>query len=293
MDKNIREIKQDEDEEVTEVYYNSKSPLELKINQETIERLKLNELREQNEIKINKYYKDKSKYEKKIKELKNKLRKSTHLSRREKRREFKNSLKCIKCGKKGGTLFTNENNILKEVCNAEEPCSLNVEIKRITVDNLVELERKYIKELNDVKKQIVLANMDLLFKYKSNSETADLFDKTLNLSLEKSKENLRSCSEILSSIINKNKDVISKKEETLKIELKELLAAVDEKSVVDKYIKFVLPLLKELRELKYSYSGTECESTLLETPCSQTVDNIYLVQNPTTIKDMEIETSNE
>ena len=40
--------------------------------------------------------KDKGKYEKKIRELKSKLRKSNELSAREKRKKFKNDLKCIK-----------------------------------------------------------------------------------------------------------------------------------------------------------------------------------------------------
>ena len=298
MNKNIGEIKQQqqEDDEQLNVYTSgvySKYPIELKINKQTIEQLQSNEMKEKIQMQINNYYKDKSKYEKKIQELKNKLRKSKDLSTRDKRREFKNGLKCIKCGKKGGTLFTNENNILREVCKADVPCSLNIEIKRTTVDNLIDLEKRYSRELNEAKKQIVIANLDLLFKYKSKNEIATLFNDTLNVSLEKSTENLRSCSELLSSILNKNKEAIIKKEETLKLEIKELSTAVGEKIIVDKYIRFILPLLKELRELKYGYSGTECESTLQETPCSQAKDNIYAVQIPFTIKDMELENRKE
>lgn len=292
MNKNIGEIKQElEDDDQLNVYTSdvySKYPIELKINKQTIEQLQSNEIKEKIQMQINNYYKDKSKYEKKIKELKNKLRKSKHLSTRDKRREFKNGLKCIKCGNKGGTLFTNENNILKEVCKADVPCSLNIEIKRTTVDNLIDLEKKYSKELNEAKKQIVIANLDLLFKYKSKNEIATLFNDTLNVSLEKSTENLRSCTNLISSILNKNKEAIIKKEDTLKLEIKELSSAIDEKMIVDKYIKFVLPLLKELRKLKYGYSGTECDSTLQETPCNKTNDNIYVVQTPFTIKDLEV-----
>ena len=279
------DVEKEEEDKIT-VY--RKPSIKLKINKQTIEQLKQ---KEENEKEIRNYFRDKSKYEKKIHDVKNKLRKTKGLSTKDKRREFKNSLKCIKCGKKGGTLFINENNVLKEVCNAENRCSLNVEIKRITVDNLVDLERKYNKELNDVKKQIVIANMDLLFKYKSKNEVATLFNDKLNVSLEKSTENLRSCVELLSSIVNKNKDDINKLEESLKIEMKELTVEdLSDKQIVEKYIRFILPLLKELRTLKYSYSGTECESTLDETPCSQSKDNIYVVQTPFTIKDMEIET---
>jgi hypothetical protein len=72
--------------------------------------------------------------------------------------------------------------------------------------------------------------------------------------------------------------------------MKELSLAENEKLIVEKYIKFILPLLNELRELKYGYSGTECESTLVEPPCSKPSDNIHMVQIPFTIKDMEIET---
>jgi hypothetical protein len=313
MDNNIGETKQEQEQEVEEQeveeqeveedgVYNSdsiynKSPAELEINKEAINQLKMIEIMEKTQVGLNKYFRDKSKYEKKIHDLKNKLRKKD-LSNREKRREFKNSVKCIKCGKNGGTLFSNENNVLKEVCNATEPCSLNVEIKRIVIDNLVDLERRYTRRLNDVKKQIVIANMDLLFKYKSPDETIELFEKTLNVSLEKSKEDLRVYTELVSSIVNRNKDAISEKVKILKDEINGLNA--DNRfggiegggggiSNVDKYITNIIPLLKELRELKYNYSGTECESSLSETPCSDATDNIYMIQTPFTIKTMEVE----
>lgn len=310
MDKNIGETKEKEEDVGQELgeeeeengqggVYNvdsvyNKSPNELKINTEAINQMKLIEMIKKNETKVNKYFRDKSKYEKKIRDLKNKLRKSKDLSTREKRREFKNSIKCIKCEKKGGTLFTNENNVLKEVCNAMNPCQLNVEIKRIVVDNLIDLEKKHTERLNDVKKQIVIANMDLLFKYKSADETVELFDKTLNVSLEKSKEELRGYSELVSSIVNKNKNKIYEKTMALKDEIAGLSGVESEAggggiSNVNKYITIIIPLLKELREMKYSYSGTECESSLNSTPCSDSTDNVHMIQIPFTIKDMEVE----
>lgn len=289
-----------EEEAVGGVYnigslYN-KSPSEIKINKEAINRMKMLKMMKRNEAKVSNYFKDKSKYEKKIHDLKNKIRAKNSLSTRDKRREFKNSIKCIKCNKKGGTLFSNENNVLKEVCNAAEPCSLNVELKRRVVDNLIDLERMYTTMLNDVKKQIVIANMDLLFKYKTSSETAELFEKTLKDALEKSKEELRVYSDLVSSIINRNKDAIYEKTNMLKDEINGLntdgLLDVEGGggvSKVNKYITNVLPILKELRGVKYSYSGTECESSLNETPCSGAKDNIYVIQIPFTIKDMEVD----
>lgn len=310
MDKIVGETKQselyenkEEEEELQGVYnadslYN-KSPNEIKINTESINQLKLIEMIKKNETRIIKYFKDKSKYEKKIHEVKNKLRKSKDLTTRDKRREFKKLVKCIKCGKTGGTLFTNENDVLKEVCNASPPCKLNFEIKRIVVDNLIVLERKYTAMLNDVKKKIVIANMDLVFKYKSTNETVELFDKTLNISLEKSKDVLRLYSELARSIVNRNKEAIYEKSNAMKDEINGLSVNIPFMepgggageggiSNVDKYITNIVPLLKELRGLKYSYSGTECESSLTSTPCSESKDNIYVIQLPFTIKDMEV-----
>ena len=314
MDKNIGETKEEEDglqmeedgqqmdeDELDEVYrpdsLDNKSRAEIKINKESINQLKMIETIKKNEAKVNKYFKDKSKYEKKIKEIKVELGKKKHLSVREKRRDFKNSLnslKCIKCKKKGGTLFTNENNVLKEVCNASVQCKLNVEIKRIVVDDLLELERIYTKTLNDVKKQIIIANMDLLFKYKSSNETVELFEKSLNVSLEKTKEDLRLYSDLISSIVNKNKDSVNEKMNTLKDEINGLnndkpFGVEGGISNVNKYITNIIPLLKELRQLKYSYSGTECESRLDSTPCSESIDNVYVKQIPITIKEMEVD----
>lgn len=302
IEEDVEKIEEDgqqmEEHELDEVYrpdsLDNKSRAEIKINKESINQLKMIEMIEKNEAKVNKYFKDKNEYEKKIKKIKYDIGKMKHLSIREKQREFKNSLKCIKCKKKGGTLFTNENNVLKKVCNASVQCKLNVEIKRIVVDDLLELERRYTKTLNAVKKQIIIANMDLLFKYKSSNETVELFENSLNVSLEKTNEDLRLYSDLISSIVNKNKDTVNEKMNTLKDEINGLnndkpFGVEGGISNVNKYITNIIPLLKELRQLKYSYSGTECESSLDSPPCSESIDNVYVKQLPITIKEMEVD----
>ena len=332
MDNNIGEKEEEEEEEeerkesqeVDGVHnddsiYNKSSPIELKINIKAIDMEKYEEM-------INKYFKQKHKYENKIEEAKKKIRKSAGSSK-EKRIEYKKfikSIKCIKCGNKGGTLFTNENNVLKQVCNASEPCSLNVEIKRIVFDNLIDLEMKCARKLNTIKKQIVIANMDKLLNYKSKEETVELFESTMKVSLKKSSEDLRLYSELLNSIENRNKkreqrlrdeinglniangdqilndelnglNNIADWEQKLRDEINGLNIAngnqVEITNNVNKYINNIIPILKELRELKYSYSGTQCEKSLNSAPCTETMENVYAIQIPFTIKKMEVETN--
>jgi len=304
MDEIVGEIKQVEDveEEQGGVYdmdtlYNNNSPIELKINKEEIDRSKMKKSMKKLESKVEKYFIEKNEYEKKIKAIKRNIRINDKLNNKEKTLEFKKKVKCISCKKIGGTLFTIENNFFKKKCNASDPCSLNVEIKRIVFDNLVELERKYNTSLNDVKKQLVLSNMDLTFEYKSEEEAIELFNKTLNVSLKKSEKELESCSSSISSILNRNKQDISDKMNSLKDEISGLnkdhnpIGGVEVERIgnVEKYVKTILPLLNELRKLKYSYSGTECESSLTETPCSESTDDIYMIQLQHTIKDMEVQ----
>jgi len=304
MDEIVGEIKQVEDveEEQGGVYdmdtlYNNNSPIELKINKEEIDRSKMKKSMKKLESKVEKYFIEKNEYEKKIKAIKRNIRINDKLNNKEKTLEFKKKVKCISCKKIGGTLFTIENNFFKKKCNASDPCSLNVEIKRIVFDNLVELERKYNTSLNDVKKQLVLSNMDLTFEYKSEEEAIELFNKTLNVSLKKSEKELESCSSSISSILNRNKQDISDKMNSLKDEISGLnkdhnpIGGVEVERIgnVEKYVKTILPLLNELRKLKYSYSGTECGSSLTETPCSESTDDIYMIQLQHTIKDMEVQ----
>ena len=70
---------------------------------------------------INKYYILKKKYEDTITNEKKKILKNNSLSSADKRLRFKEmGIKCINCKQKGGTIFTNNDNILKAVCGSSK-----------------------------------------------------------------------------------------------------------------------------------------------------------------------------
>jgi hypothetical protein len=76
---------------------------------------------------MDKYYILKKKYEETVTNEKKKILKNDSLSSADKRVRFKEiAFKCIKCKQKGGTIFTNNNNILKAVCGSSTPCDLNI-----------------------------------------------------------------------------------------------------------------------------------------------------------------------
>ena len=80
---------------------------------------------------LDKYFKLKREYEEKYEKAKNKYIKNPKLDKEEKRRKVKMiKKKCVKCNGVGGTIFSIENGHYKAVCNAEQPCNLNIDIKR-------------------------------------------------------------------------------------------------------------------------------------------------------------------
>ena len=94
---------------------------------------------------LNKYYKLKQRYENSINKIKENIKKNyPELSTLKTRKKIKKAIKCIKCKKSGGTLFTNNNNILKAVCgNSEDPCNLHIEFKKSVYKNIRLTEEKY------------------------------------------------------------------------------------------------------------------------------------------------------
>jgi len=118
------------------------------------------------------FVKLKSKQEKSI-ETKYRKYKDVHkdasvTDKKEKLGNIKNSLKCLKCKKRGGTIFSSNVNsgdhILQAVCgHKEDPCSLNIKLKKPTVIDIpVHLERLR-KNINLQKRVITEYKLDLLF----------------------------------------------------------------------------------------------------------------------------------
>ena len=201
---------------------------------------------------INKYYILKKKYEDTVTNEKKKILKNESLSTADKRVRFKEMVfKCIKCKQKGGTIFTNENNILKAVCGSSAPCDLAIEIIKGKILQLREIldmdltdraviEQKFIKKYNDI---------------------VDNKNKELQLKTYISKLNLE-----IDNIKKLNKLYQSDKKDSIL------------KTILENYTGLIQPLLDEIRELKYSYLTIEVD---------EKQNMSYFIAEPYTISQIE------
>ena len=233
-----------------------------------------------------KYYKLKQRYEKSIDKIKDNIKENyPDLSNAGKRKKMKKAIKCIKCKKSGGTIFTNDNNILKAVCgNSEDPCDLDIEIKKGVYKNIRVMEEKYSNNIESLQNMIIKMKLNLLFGYSFANVSKDvLANGNADLMAETLKE-FTKYRDILSerttkynkiqktflNIVNDtaNKDIIEDKENQLSILIdslkqmnKEYLLKIDvllveEKNkfiddIIDIYLNQIVPLNEEIVNLKY------------------------------------------
>ena len=115
------------------------------------------------------YYKQKNEYETKFKNKKNKIIRTndTITNKKQLITLLKMKRKCINCKKKGGTLFTEEEGVLKAVCNADKKCKLNIEINKADNSYLPEYLEEQNSIINLIKKEITQYKLDLLFGLES------------------------------------------------------------------------------------------------------------------------------
>ena len=221
-----------------------------------------------------KYYKLKQRYEKSIDKIKDNIKEN-----------YPDLSNAGKCKKSGGTIFTNDNNILKAVCgNSEDPCDLDIEIKKGVYKNIRVMEEKYSNNIESLQNMIIKMKLNLLFGYSFANVSKDvLANGNADLMAETLKE-FTKYRDILSerttkynkiqktflNIVNDtaNKDIIEDKENQLSILIdslkqmnKEYLLKIDvllveEKNkfiddIIDIYLNQIVPLNEEIVNLKY------------------------------------------
>ncbi len=140
---------------------------------------------------FNLYYKLKNDYETKFKNKKNKIIRSSETIANKKQliATLREKRKCINCKKKGGTLFTEEDGVLKAVCNAEKKCKLNIEINKADNSYLPEYLEGQNAVINLIKKEITQYKLDLLFGLESEEVVTQEF-KSLRANFKQSNEAL-------------------------------------------------------------------------------------------------------
>ncbi len=231
-------------------------------------------------IVLNNYYQFKQKYEGVYNKAKSKIRKKqlTMALKVDKIKEIKRT--CLNCGQIGGMVFSNENRILKAVCNAGVPCKFHIELnleKTLNINNDLNDLRD---DLEEIMSDIIKRKLYLLFELEDEEVTTDEF---LKLKLEYTEvKALIDELEIQVDIIKQMKepgtnDTIYRVEMYNKIhsklqkqiyEFKDLLKRANltensnlkaalVKDAIETYIIQILPDKQFLRDIKYKYSAIE------------------------------------
>jgi len=239
---------------------------------------------------INKYYALKKKYEESVTQEKKKLLKNDSLSSADKTARFKEMVfKCVNCKKKGGTIFTNNNNVLKAVCGSSTPCELNIEINKGKIVQLREILDIDANHIDFLKEDIISIKLKYLFKIIDQAEALSAFDSLSGDLSSRAVDQQQFIKKYNDIVDNKNKEFQLKAYiDKLNLEIDNIkklnkLYQTDKKdsilkTIIENYTGIIQPLVNDIRELKYNYFTIEVDE-------KQNMD--YFITEPYTISQME------
>ena len=241
------------------------------------------------EEQLNEYYKLKNEYSKKVQTQQNSIMKDDTLNMKQKRDKYrKMKTKCISCGRNVGTIFNNEDGILTAVCGDKvNRCALNIKINRGKYLNLEDLIDVFQSGVDEMKEEIIKIKMDLLFGYEEENVTLSKFTKLKN----ELAEDLESVMEYKTRFIEIVSNLGNKPELNMKMtifynKISTIKSAIEEfnetgrvqliKDIVTMYDTEMIPLLNELRNLKYRYMDMEYNA---ETNTHTLVKKVFTIQD--------------
>lgn len=217
---------------------------------------------------LNKYFKLKSEYEGKFYEKKKKINANNELTYEEKREKITKIKRfCVLCGGGGGSTFINNRKSYAVVCKSKsEPCD-GLEIIKRKVDYIPTVIEKLYKEIEKQKQRIIKVKLDFLFNLKDESIVTEEFEAfkkeyndlnaelvSLDITLEDQQNNQHRKRNIEMENIKLN--------EMIKLQqnhIKEYYATENKQFLTDAinvYIKDILPIQKNIRELSYKRLGS-------------------------------------
>ena len=124
------------------------------------------------------YYRLKNNYTSARQSHINKLINSDNTLEAKKKIFAKQKFYCVNCRKPVGTIFIENNKILKAVCGStKDPCDLDIEIIKMTPVLINEELEKIDTLLKNTKKNIITTKLDFLFKYIEEDVAVEKFDK--------------------------------------------------------------------------------------------------------------------
>lgn len=219
---------------------------------------------------VNQYYKLKNKYESSIQKNILKIMKDTTLSKPAKHEKFKQlKNKCVICGKDGGTIFIQENNILIAKCgNLVKPCALDIQLQKARYISITDRIMELNKIINKNKVETISSKLNFLFKFNSESETIEYFTKLKEELVQEVKQYQKiyeQYNNIIYNLLN-TQEILERKNELLiyNKNLSELIKNYEEtediiflKESVELYIHNIKHTAEQLQSLEYKYSFVE------------------------------------
>lgn len=209
------------------------------------------------------YFKLKSKYEKKLFELKKQAYKKADSKKKGREAAQKILPQCIKCKRKVGTIFQKTPNSYIAICgDTENPCGLQIKIFAGNFD-YYERELYFYHESREISKsKIIQEKMNNIFSYTDDNDAKQLYEKHLDdFNIE---------NELLDEMTNLHKELFYNKDKKKEIAEKEgkifeiqqsnqeLLEDYNKtnkneilKQIVKNNIHELEPLFKKITQLKY------------------------------------------
>jgi hypothetical protein len=242
--------------------------------------------------KLNEYYKLKNKFETKKQSQINTILKNDKLTMKQKQEKFRKlKTNCINCSRKVGTVFNSDSGILTAICgDNKSPCNLDIKINRGKFINLEDLIDVFQTGVNELKEEIITTKLDLLFGYEQEATTLTKFNKLKNeltKDLEDVMEYKTQFIEVVSNLDNKSE--LNTKMTIFYNKITLIKSTIDEfnetgqiqliKDMISTYQTELVPLLHELRELKYRYMAMEYD---------RDTDTHTLVRKVFTLQDMTV-----
>jgi hypothetical protein len=249
-----------------------------------------NDVNDEVNEKIKEFYRLKHVYESKIQSHKTSILKDDKLSLKAKQDKFhKLTVNCINCDRKVGTIFKIGGNRLTAICGDKtKPCDLDIRIHRGAYIPLEELMNVFQEGVDDLKEDIIAVKLDLLFGYEKEAVVLEKFNKmkdTLSGDLESLMEYKTKYIEKMYNL--DNKDELDEKMRMFYNKISTIKSTVEEfnetgriqliKDMVSLYDTELLPLLEEIRGVKYKYISLDYNN-----------GDVNLVRKPVTLDEMMV-----
>ena len=244
--------------------------------------------------KLNEYYNLKKTYETNIKDKKNTILKDTSLSITQKKEKINKMKKtCIICKSPGGSVFKNEGTLLLAYCGNSSPCNFNIKINRGAFVLLNETIDVFNEGVEEGKENIIKSKLNLLFNLEKEQDVLKYFDEIKDELTQDLESVVEFKKEYLSKTENlENNAIIIAKTKILEdkiLLIKEAMVNFNEtsekqyvKDIVNIYIDAILPLNKELQDLKYKYYNIESVQQGEET-IFKLIKKKYTIENLLTV----------